>query len=187
MGEGIGTPTASPVLLTLEDAKAYIGAPDLDDDDVLAVVVEAATHAVMNHPGMPRITLGRVTETRSQYVNRERTLFVDECVAVTAVTDADGESIEFTEGPRTGEFVSWIAIPRMSGVVNVTGTWGYEVAPPTLVQAARVTAKAWYERDRAAFLVGLDLNTGFVERPQALPRQVLGLLDEFKRSRVRLL
>ena len=191
MGEGIGTPVSAPTpgdLITLADAKAYIGVPDLDDDDVLEAVIQAASAAILGFPGMPRITIGQVTEERAFHLSHERTLFLGECTAVTAVTNADGDDLDYTivGGTRDGEFILWLELPRMTGAVLVTGTWGYDEVPPLLAQAARVTTKVWYERDRAAFLIGLDLNTGFVERPQALPRQVLGLLDLFRRDHVRI-
>lgn len=73
---------------------------------------------------------------------------------------------------------------RGERLVEVTGTFGWSSIPEHVKQAAIVTVGTWMRRDVAAFSTVFKLDEDAVERPEALPSAVRGMLTDFKRRHV---
>ncbi len=65
--------------------------------------------------------------------------------------------------------------------LTVEGDWGMDAIPDNVVNWCNVTVAIWLRRDVAAFETAMSLDTGYVERPRALPSAVAAGLDLFKR------
>lgn len=65
-------------------------------------------------------------------------------------------------------------------LVKVTGNWGFEVVPPDVEQACIVTVMTWLRRDVSAFAATFTLDEGRIERPEALPSAVRGMLRTWR-------
>jgi hypothetical protein len=173
-------------LVSIGDAKDYIGTlVDDSSDDVIYTLIKAASRAILGLPGTPSITLGTVEGTRYLYLFNDKVIYVDECAKVTEVYDANRSPIQgWTAVPGNNGFIRWIELPsRYEGSVSVDGTFGYDEIPEDLAQACRITVKAWFERDKTTFVAGVDMQTGFFERPHALPSAALGLVEPYRKRK----
>jgi hypothetical protein len=65
--------------------------------------------------------------------------------------------------------------------VQITGTWGFPSVPEDVKHAAVVTTAIWLRRDVQAFSSVFRLDEGSVERPEALPSAVKGVLAPWRR------
>jgi hypothetical protein len=62
--------------------------------------------------------------------------------------------------------------------IAVLGDWGMAEIPVDVVNWCNVTVAIWLRRDVAAFEAGMNIDTGYLERPRALPSAVSSALNE---------
>jgi hypothetical protein len=61
--------------------------------------------------------------------------------------------------------------------LTVKGDWGMEKIPDDVVNWCNVTVAIWMRRDVSAFETGMNIDTGYLERPRALPSAVASALE----------
>lgn len=61
--------------------------------------------------------------------------------------------------------------------LTVKGDWGMEKVPDDVVNWTNVTVAIWMRRDVAGFETGMNIDTGYLERPKALPSAVASALE----------
>lgn len=66
--------------------------------------------------------------------------------------------------------------------VEITGSWGFETVPYDVEHAVIVTVAMWLRRDVAAFSTTFSIDEQRLERPEALPSSVRGLLAPYRLS-----
>lgn len=173
--------------ISLADAKSYIGGlTDTSDDATIELLIDAATSAISEKIGYEIISPERI-ETQSYISFGENIIYPNCCKNITAVKRADNTNLLYTvvNGRRTTDFVRWVVVENTDDEIFVTGTYGFKSVPAAIQQACRITVKMWFERDRTTFVSGIDLTTGFLERPRAIPVTALGLLEPYiKRGRL---
>lgn len=79
--------------------------------------------------------------------------------------------------------MSLAAVPPPSGlpgVLTVTGAWGFATVPEDVRQACITTVGIWARRDVQAFTQTFNLDEARLERPESLPSQVKGLLEQYR-------
>lgn len=67
-------------------------------------------------------------------------------------------------------------------LVEVTGKWGFLAVPEDVKQAAIVTVAIWLRRDVQTFTNVFNLEEAHIERPEALPKAVVGMLKPYVRQ-----
>lgn len=69
-------------------------------------------------------------------------------------------------------------------LVEITGDWGFASVPEDVSLAAQITVMTWLRRDVSAFSTVFNIDEGRLERPEALPSAVRGMLASggFKRE-----
>lgn len=67
-------------------------------------------------------------------------------------------------------------------LVEVKGKWGFPAIPDDVKQAAIVTVAIWLRRDVQTFSNVFNVEEGHVERPEALPKAVVGMLKSYTRQ-----
>ena len=126
------------------------------------------------------------------YDLQSATLVTDTTVGGSAATLAAGEDYDL-DGPYLGG--TYLYLRRGDGWtrptgrfgysrIAITGTWGMAEIPPAIRQAAIVTVGLWMRREVQAFSSTFSLDTGFVERPRALPTAVRDMLAPYRRVTV---
>jgi len=64
--------------------------------------------------------------------------------------------------------------------LQVTGTWGFPAVPDSVVRACITTVALWMRRDVQAFSTTYSVDEGRLERPEALPSQVMRMLGPYR-------
>ena len=64
--------------------------------------------------------------------------------------------------------------------VTVVGDWGFPTVPEDVRQACITTVGIWARRDVQAFTQTFNMDEARLERPEALPSQVKGLLNQYR-------
>ena len=67
-------------------------------------------------------------------------------------------------------------------LIEVTGTWGWETVPTEAEMACKVTVAIWLRANVQAFSSTFNITEDRVERPEALPSQVKGMLGQLNRN-----
>lgn len=65
--------------------------------------------------------------------------------------------------------------------VTVNGDWGFPSIPDDVTQACISTVALWLRRDVQAFSATFNVDEGHLERPEALPSGIKGLLTHYRR------
>ena len=66
-------------------------------------------------------------------------------------------------------------------LIEVTGTWGWPAVPTEAEMACKVTVAIWLRANVQAFSSTFSIDEGRLERPEALPSQVQGMLGRLNR------
>lgn len=180
------TAPTEPVL-DLDRVKQHLGVGHDDDDDLIALYLDAATAAVEGPTGIG-IPLRSATYrlTLDAFPCGSITIPLRPVTAVTGVQFKDVAGAAQTLAP-TGYVVdlatgsisrpiggSWPSTARLPGAVAVTFTAGYEAIPADL-QAAILLMVGHYYRNREA-VVGTENSA----TPQALPLGVEAILSRYR-------
>lgn len=171
---------------SLEDVKTYLRITGSADDTMLASLVATASRLVEDHCGrhFDTWTGTRRYEIGEAFITGHTLLLDADLLALDELTNADGTPIDpaavllrpvnwppfFGLSLREESGLAW----GTDGVIEVTGTWGYDERVPEQVKHATVRLVAWLYRQRD--------QTG--EQP-GLPRDVRELLVPFCRLRFR--
>jgi hypothetical protein len=66
-------------------------------------------------------------------------------------------------------------------LLDITGNWGFPAIPADIVQACAIAVVIWMRREVQAFATTFNLDEGRLDRPEALPRAVARMLDNYAR------
>lgn len=88
----------------------------------------------------------------------------------------DGVYTAIRMAPLTAPTGDWV-----NRQVQITGDWGFASVPEDVCHATVVTVAEWMRRDVQSFTTVYNLEAGFMERPEALPKAVVGVLSRWKR------
>lgn len=200
---------ASTDLTSLAAVRAFLQKPtaDTNQDAEISTLITAASTAIMRWTG--REFAPAVTSTARIFAYKGGgilDLAPYDCRSVSAVvldTDlgaSDQTTLETTDFalrplPVRDGVYQWLRLPN-HGVadspgrfperqVTVTGTWGFAAVPENVAHACIVTVAIWLRRDVAAFSTTFSINEDRLERPEAMPSAVIGLLSPYRRPTVR--
>lgn len=178
---------------TTAELKAYLGISGTSDDTLLAALITRAQAAIDSYCGR---TFQAASGTR-YYDWRDvdgDTLYLDaDLVSVTTLTNGDGTEIAETEyvlEPRNGTPKYAIRLLSTSawsvGVdeeIAVAGQWGWSESPPAdIVQATiRLAAYMYRQKDATTFDATAFTDVGVMTIPQGIPKDVLALLQPYRR------
>lgn len=182
-GTGTGTPITGEHLVDLADAIEWVSgvvtSPDSDNVETMLLQAERAVRDYTKREW----TMPAVTETRTCYLMGGSTIFIDECNSVSAVTDADGNALDYTVIPGLGDHIRWVELASMThGLVNITGSFGWYEIPESVKRAILVTVRTWYQGQFATLAAGYDAGDSY-PRILSIPRDLLPLLDSYSLSR----
>lgn len=174
-------------LATVEEVKAWLkdfpknmSETDLAKTDAfIQMLIASAESQVRLYTGRT-FTVG-VTHT-SRFCNFARSVRVypDELVAITAVRDISGNPVQYLCPPKTGEHIPWVLLEKeYRNGLTIEGDWGWVAVPADIKQAVVTTVAIWWRREISGIVQGLSVDTGFIERPKALPQQVMGMLEPY--------
>jgi hypothetical protein len=126
---------------------------------------------------------GVQTETRNKRLFGKKNVYLQECYSVDTVEDVEGTDLSFTvvPGERGSDHISHVELAEeFTGTVVVTGTFGWHEIPDDVKHVAKVTARVWYLKELATQVSVFDTATGYIERPETLPRHVKGIIDSLR-------
>lgn len=181
-GTGSGTVvTVTTDYISRTELKTYLDISDTTDDTLLDSIIARVGDAFRTRWSMP--TTSTTTESRYVLVDGP-TIYADELVSVTSITDSCGSALSYTSipGKRSGDFIRWVKVDAwpwswetgdMHDYVYITGTWGYASTPEDIKQAALETAAVWYKRMKG----GGEVDNSFIGNLDAIPKTARQLLD----------
>jgi hypothetical protein len=177
----VGFENVSDALCTLTDVYPLAGVSS-DANGALAKIILAASRAIRAHTGL---TFGSVvTEERVVRVDGDPTAYPRELRSLTSVEDANGSTVaaEAAEADMNGH-VRWLELPyRMSGLLTVTGEWGWDEIPADVVLYAAQTVADWFKRDQAITQNAIgEIGFDGVRRTRLLPPYVAEGLAVYRR------
>lgn len=128
------------------------------------------------------------TASRGFHVFDSSTLYPKELRRVTAVTDAAGFAVSYTEVmDADGVFVDWIDLASgpMTGRLTIAGEWGWTSIPSLIRTACAMTVVDWYKRDRAVTSTPVgEIGFDTTRRTRALPPYVVDMIRPFRAKRL---
>lgn len=174
-------------LCTLGDVREYLQKPtsDTQQDQVLRSLISRASRLITRYTEREFTpTTGATREFRP--VGRTISLTPYDLRTVTSVT-ADGTALTagaggYTLGPLPaydGVYQN-IRFEQAFKSVTVVGDWGFPTVPEDVRQACITTVGIWARRDVQAFTQTFNMDEARLERPEALPSQVKGLLNQYR-------
>jgi hypothetical protein len=201
-----------PDLCEIADVRSYLRKPagDRDQDELIGFLIRCASRAIMRYAGRAFAPLeldaaktflyqpnqlGLVDLAPYLLRNVDSPGYVklhpEEASPQTLVAGEDYE-LHPVGGWGADGFFTTLRLSRQLSVssthlrrfgtarLEVKGDWG--TIPDDVAQAAIVTVGIWVRRDVAAFNTAFNLEAGFLERPEALPSAVRGMLADFVRK-----
>lgn len=188
-------------LITLEDAKAYIGVEDDDRDEQIEGLIDAASEWIIDTAQQEFAPAGAAGETRRIEYRGGGVISVApySLRAVTAVvidpTDQQvvPEAWQLRSAPkgRRGGVYNRIALSaryaatgHVAGVttVDVTGTWGWAEPPKSIERACRRLVEMWFNAEIAFASDGYDGEP--VRVPMGVPLDVKDLVESYRQTRI---
>lgn len=187
-----------PAYTTLADLKTYLGISGATDDALLNACIARASAAVDTYTG--RTFYAATAEARSFDAVLDvtgNTLFVDDDLcAITSVVNGDATTItaaQYVTLPRrdppyyalqllasTGLF--WTYTTDHENAITVTGYWAFAAQPPAdVVQATVRWAGQMYRQKDAQVYDTLIPEMGIMTVPQGTPKDVVLLLNPYRR------
>lgn len=178
---------------TTADVKALAGAALTTDDALIATLITRATRLVDVYTGR---SFSPVTATRYYTPGADTcgpTLFLDaDLISVTTLTNVSViPSIGYTLAPLNASAksriilkssYSWTYTDDPEGAIAVAGSWGYAATVPADIIQATARLALWLYRQREApFSKVGNAITGDYEVPVAIPDDVRGILDRYRR------
>lgn len=174
-------------LCTLGDVREYLQKPtaDTQQDQVLRSLISRASRLITRYAEReftPTTAATRVFRP----VGRTISLTPYDLRTVTSVT-ADGTVlVEGDGGYKLGPLPAFdgvyqsIRFEQTFKSVTVVGDWGFPTVPEDVRQACITTVGIWARRDVQAFTQTFNMDEARLERPEALPSQVKGLLSQYR-------
>lgn len=202
---------AASDLTTPAAVRAFLQVPsgETEQDAITATLISAASRAIMRHTqrefAPPATGKTREFENPAARACRDG-LTVDTSTAFLDLAPYDLRAFTSADG-SSDDGVSWTAIDRTSirlyprpaadgvytalrlssvsyDLVRVTGDWGWDSVPEDVEQACVLTVAVWLRRDVATFSTTFSIDEDRLERPEALPSAVRGMLSDFCRPSV---
>lgn len=191
-------------LTTLEAVRSFLqkGGSETAQDAEIQRQITAASRAIMLWAGREFApAAGPLTRSFTYWGGPMLSLTpYDLRSATSVVIDADGDNpttltaaTDYVFQPLNGAGGAYDAIwftstrPRASVTprrVDVTGLWGFASVPSDVEHACIVTVAVWMRRDVSAFTATFVLDEARVERPEALPSSVKGMLQPYRRMAI---
>jgi hypothetical protein len=193
-------------LTDLESVRAFLqyNADDVDQDPVIEGMITAASRSILEEFEREFAPATNAETRRFVFDLREPRLALSpyDLRAVTSVTlnanEAPGTPLtEWADyelapypakhGVFTGiDFLTPIPLPVLTKrttrcVVDVNGNWGFAEVPEDVKHWTNVTVAEWLRKDVAAFSNVFNLESGFLERPAALPAAAIAGLRHYRR------
>lgn len=174
-------------LCTLGDVREYLQKPtgDTQQDQVLRALIGRASRLITRYTEReftPTTAATRVFRPVGRVIH----LTPFDLRVVTSVT-ADGTVLtEGDDGYTLGPLPAYdgvyqnIRFAQHWKSVTVIGDWGFAAVPEDVRQACVTTVGIWARRDVQAFTQTFNLDEARLERPEALPSQVKGLLSQYR-------
>jgi hypothetical protein len=173
-----------------------------DDDALIEQLITAASKRIDEYTGR---TFTEATETREfdavRDVQGQRLWMDTDLLAVTSITNGDGTAIVASDyvlepsnsAPKfaikllasSGE--SWTYDTDPEQAISVVGEWGYMAGTiaPADIQHAAIRLSAWYYQQREAPFEQVALpELGAVVIPQAIPSDIVAILNNYVRQQV---
>lgn len=196
-------------LCATSDVRSFLQKQTADtaQDAIIGTLITAASTAIIRLVGREFAPAATSSDRIFTYKGGGILDFAPyDCRSVTSVVlDTDlGASDQTTLGttdyalrplPAKDGVYQWLRLPNHAVAdspgrfperqVTVTGTWGFATVPENVKQACVVTVAIWLRRDVAAFSTTFNSLEDRVERPEALPSAVAGLLSPYRRATVR--
>jgi hypothetical protein len=190
------------VYCTLDDVRRYVDFKNpahTSDDALITRLITAASKRIDTYCG--RTFVQRI-ETRSfdavQDVEGQRLWMDDDLLGVISITNGDGTAIttgQYVLEPandipkyaiklRASSAQSWTYHTDPEQAIHIGGTWGYHLGtlPPDDIRHAAVRLAAWYYQQREAPFETVALpELGAVTIPQAIPSDVVAILNSYVR------
>lgn len=196
-------------LCAVADVRSYLQkrGQDREQDELVAFLIRCASRAIVRYTGLHFVPIeSDVAKTLLYEPNRLGLVDLrpyvlrnvdapgyvklhpeDAATTLVALTDYDLRPLGAPDGYyKTLRLSNQLSVSsdymRRFGAarIEVKGDWGY--IPEDVAQAAIVTVGIWMRRDVQAFNTAFNLEAGFLERPEALPSAVRGMLREFMRG-----
>jgi hypothetical protein len=182
---------------SLVDLKTYLGISSTTDDALLTDLLERVTAAFESETGR----VFEVTTSTTKYFDSEAdvvgaTLYIDDCVSLTTVTNGDAAVITSTyyvTEPRNSTPYYAITLKASSGyawtyttdpqdAITISGKWGYSLKPPDDVVKAIIEWAAQSYRGKDAQTIEAALaEQGVVAVQPGIPKAVLRVIQHYKR------
>lgn len=187
-------------LCTLVEVKEFLqkDADETDFDDILTSLCARATKAIANFTGREFIKASPDNDqARTFWYGGGGSLDLSpyDLRTVTSVVIDTETSSPTTLVANTDYFL--YPLPAKDGVyqwmefngfdtdsrrrLTITGKWGFDAVPDDVKHWAIVTVVEWFRKDSAAFSTALQLEAGFLERPELLPRAAVAGLMHYRR------
>lgn len=185
--------------LSASDLKAYLGISGSGDDTLLGLLVARAQVAVdryCNRTFEASANTTRYFDAIGPHVAGP-VLYLDrDLCAINTVTNGDGATVSsdaYVTQPRNDAPYYALRLKANSGVVwtytddwenaiEISGKWAYSTtAPADIVQAATRLAAFYYRQKDAPLQDVTAIEAGVVIRPLAMPDDVRGLLNPYRR------
>lgn len=195
---------AATDLTTLDAVRRFLQKPtgDVNQDQVIGEMIthasgliirdterelrpktDAPTARVLKYAGGGLLDLApydarTVTQVRHSFDNTNWSLLSSEDWRLSPYPASDGVYTGLELNPLTWGTTSSRWRDRL---IEVTGTWGWDAVPTEAEMACKVTVAIWLRANVQAFSSVFNLDEQRVERPEALPSQVQGMLGRLNR------
>jgi hypothetical protein len=186
--------------------RAYLGL-DLNSDDPLLesllgrgqAAIEHYTHRLFEAASDTTKLFDAQLDTSDHYMVLDWTPYGLDLCQITTVTNGDGTTVAasaYVTNPRnetpwyglrfklnSGLYWTFDADPE--NAISIVGRWAYSVtAPSDIVQATvRMAAYLYRQKDTGPFDVTAIPGSGVIEVPQGMPRDVVKMLEPYRRLR----
>lgn len=189
------------LLCSVDDVRAYLQKPDLDvaQDDVVSTLIARASRAIATHTSREFGFTGTATRRfrvdgplvlLDPYDLQSATLVsLDPTAASPQTLTADTDYILGPLNSKGGTYQSlhlgsYCAASGSAfgyGLVDITGVWGMASVPEDVKHACVLTVAMWMRRDVQAISTTFNMDDSRLERPEALPSAVRGMLAPYRR------
>jgi len=181
-------------LVSLEEVRGFLQAnPDADDDELLKAFITAVTRSFRNHTHREFEPTEDAEERRFAHPGGIY-LSIAPCdlrsviEVKTGVEGGNPSTLTATEYalrplPVRDGVYQWLKLAADPGECEVTikGEWGFAAVPDDVKHLAKTQIALWLRRDIQAYERTFNIDTSFLERPEALSSAVRGGLSDYKR------
>lgn len=198
-GVAAATPSGAD-LTTLAAVRAFLQkkAGDTEQDSIIQSLITRASAAIEAYAGREFHPTTDATRTFNYLGGGRLSLAPYDLRSVTAMrwdTDTSSPTTALTtdywlDGGTIGGTYQSVMLPNLRttdtpGVttrrtVEIRGAWGFNTVPADVAHAAIVTTAIWLRRDVAAFSTTFSIDEQRLERPEALPQAVRGILTPYR-------